>query len=121
MIFVFGGAYQGKKEFAEKTFDIKEGDERVINNLNDWIRGLVEDGRNTDDAVDALIKDVSEREAKESSGEIVIIMNDVSQGLVPMDPVDRAFREANGRAMIKIAAAANGVYRVFCGIGVKIK
>ena len=119
MIFIFGGAYQGKREFAEKEFNIKEGDDRLIYGLHEWIRSLVEDARDTDVAVDALLDDVRDRESK--GEEVVIVMNDVSQGLVPMDPVDRAFREANGRAMIKLAANASSVYRIFCGIGVKIK
>lgn len=119
MIFIFGGAYQGKREFAEKEFNIKEGDERLIYGLHEWIRGLVEDDRDTDAALRTLLRDVREKEA--TGEDVVIVMNDVSQGIVPIDPVERAFREANGRAMIKLAAAARSVYRVFCGIGVKIK
>ena len=121
MIFVFGGAYQGKREFAESTFGIKEGEERLIDNLDEWIRNLVEDGRDSDAGVDALIVDIEKQEQELNGEEVVIIMNDVSQGLVPMDAVDRAYREANGRAMIKLAKTASAVYRVFCGIGTKIK
>lgn len=121
MIFVFGGAYQGKREFAESTFNIKEGEDRLIDNLNDWIRNLVEDGRDSDAGVDALILDIAKREEELKGREVVIIMDDISQGLVPMDPVDRAYREANGRAMIKLAKEATAVYRVFCGIGTRIK
>lgn len=121
MIFVFGGAYQGKREFAESTFSIKEGEDRLIDNLNEWIRNLVEDGRDSDAGIDALIADVKKREQELSGQEVVIIMDDISQGLIPMDAVDRAYREANGRAMIKLAREATAVYRIFCGIGTKIK
>lgn len=122
MIFIFGGAYQGKREFAEETFGIKDDEERLIDNLHEWIRNLVTDDRDSDAAVDALLLDVSKREEELSDGrEVVVIMDDVSQGLVPIDTVERAFREANGRAMIKIASQANAVYRVFCGIGIKLK
>ena len=121
MIFVFGGADQGKREFAESTFSLREGDDRLIDNLDEWIRSLVDDGIDVEPAVDALIMDLEKRDAELDGQEVVVIMNDISQGIVPMDPVERAFREANGRAMIKLAANASAVYRVFCGIGTRIK
>lgn len=121
MIFVFGGAYQGKREFVENTFNIQEGEECLIDNLNEWIRNLVEEGRDSDSEVDAMILDIKEREEKLAGKEIVVIMDDISQGIVPMDALERAYREANGRAMIKLAKHATKVYRVFCGIGVQIK
>ena len=99
MIFVFGGAYQGKHDFAKEKFNIDEADIITVDNVSE-------------ESIDALIK---ENEKK------VVIMNDISQGLVPIDAEERAYREASGRAMIRLAAAADEVYRVFCGIGVKIK
>ena len=122
MIFVFGGAYQGKRDFVKENFSVQDGDESILDNINEWIRNLVEDNRDSDAGLDALLLDISEREKELPQGrEVIIIMNDVSQGLVPMDPVERAYREANGRAMIKLAKEASAVYRVFCGIGTKIK
>ena len=121
MVFIFGGAYQGKREFAENTFSIGAEEERLIDNLNEWIRNLVEDGRDSDAGVDALIADIEKRERELNGQEVIVVMDDVSQGLVPMDAVDRAYREANGRAMIKLAKHASAVYRVFCGIGTRIK
>ena len=51
----------------------------------------------------------------------IIIASDVSQGIVPMDPTERAFREMMGRTMLYLAAEADQVYRVFCGLGQQIK
>ena len=51
----------------------------------------------------------------------VLIMTDVSQGIVPMDPALRVFREMNGRLMLRLAAEASEVHRVFCGIGKRVK
>ena len=48
-------------------------------------------------------------------------MTDVSQGIVPMDPALRVFREMNGRLMLRLAAEASEVHRVFCGIGKRVK
>ena len=143
MIFVFGGAYQGKLDFVKEKSglcdnDIYNGDGstckfsqtetvplakeildsgvRCINGLDIWVRALVDNGADVDSAVNEFVDSIN-RESRD----IVIIMNDVSQGIVPMDPVERAFREANGRTMIKLAREAEEVYRVFCGIGIKIK
>ena len=51
----------------------------------------------------------------------VIVCDDISQGLVPMDPVDRAWREMNGRALLYLAGIAESVERVFCGIPQRLK
>ena len=51
----------------------------------------------------------------------ILIVTDVSQGVVPIDSRVRAAREANGRLMIYLAKEADQVHRVFCGIGKRIK
>ena len=133
MIFVFGGAYQGKLDFVKEKFSIREEDvfvadksmdidslpenTRCIYGLHAWVRALVERGEAVDEKVRGLIYKLIVTQ----KDDVVIIMDDVSQGIVPMDKVERAFREANGRAMIRLARDAKEVYRVFCGIGVKIK
>ena len=38
-----------------------------------------------------------------------------------MDPVDRAWREMNGRALLYLAGIAESVERVFCGIPQRLK
>lgn len=60
-------------------------------------------------------------ERREAWQDKVLIMTDVSQGIVPMDPELRAFREMNGRLMLRLAAEASEVHRVFCGIGKRVK
>ncbi len=50
----------------------------------------------------------------------ILIGEDISQGLVPMDVEERNWREANGRLLIKLAGVAKEVYRVFVGIGKRI-
>ena len=51
----------------------------------------------------------------------VMIVNDISCGLVPMDAEDRAYREAVGRTTIYLATEALAVVRVFAGIGKRLK
>lgn len=131
MILVFGGAYQGKLDFAKRELGVTEIGDRCIYGLQEWIREIIADGRNINESIEKLISDIKDREktvgenptqeSGDSQHEIVVIMDDISQGLVPMNVEDRAFREANGRVMIKLAEAATEVYRVFCGLGGKVK
>ena len=51
----------------------------------------------------------------------ILIVNDISQGIVPMERELRDWREMTGRAMLYISKEADEVYRVFCGLGSKIK
>ncbi len=51
----------------------------------------------------------------------IIICEDISRGLVPMDKLERAWRETNGRVVNAVAAEADEVYTVFCGIESRIK
>ncbi|MBQ8507415.1 MAG: bifunctional adenosylcobinamide kinase/adenosylcobinamide-phosphate guanylyltransferase [Clostridia bacterium] len=51
----------------------------------------------------------------------IVVSNEVGYGVVPVDPADRAWREAVGRAMCILAQQAEAVTRVVCGIGVRIK
>ena len=51
----------------------------------------------------------------------VITSDEVGLGIVPLDRKVREWREATGRALCRIAAEADEVYRVSCGIGMKIK
>ncbi len=46
----------------------------------------------------------------------IVIIEDVSQGVVPIDTKERAWREANGRVMAYLAGKAETVTRIFCGI-----
>ena len=148
MILIFGGAYQGKLDFAKKEFGIEDRD--VLNmtelcamaidkndqDLNYGVDGVIEENLKTAGCIyglDTYIRFLQERGIDSDSWiesrlcetnypeEKIVIMGDVSQGLVPLDPEERKFREANGRAMIKLSAKAHSVYRVFCGIGTRIK
>ena len=151
MILIFGGAYQGKLDYAKKTFDI----ETVCDCSNgaapdfaaDAICGI--DGfvkRCACNTCEALVekqqvKEPGKQSEQQSPGsdqlpleaadwfderreawqDKILIMTDVSQGIVPMEPELRAFREMNGRLMLRLAAEADEVHRVFCGIGKRVK
>jgi adenosyl cobinamide kinase/adenosyl cobinamide phosphate guanylyltransferase len=53
--------------------------------------------------------------------DIVIIVDELGCGIVPMDPYDRMYRELTGRICCKLAKEAKEVHRVISGIGMVIK
>ena len=123
MIFVFGGAYQGKTEYAIEEFgnaevcDVSETGEpdftkRIITGLDGFAARLSAAGEDPAAWFEAR---------RDQWADSVLIATDISQGVVPIDKQLRAAREANGRLMIYLAAEAEQVHRVFCGIGKRIK
>ncbi len=109
MIFIIGGAYQGKTAFADKNFSDTY---KIINHYHEEIRLQMKKG------LDPL------EEAKKlllSEDRLVIICDEVGSGLVPMDAFERAYREQVGRVGGYLAGQAKQVIRVLCGIGKNIK
>ena len=51
----------------------------------------------------------------------VLISRDISAGIVPIDPEQRAWREDVGRYLASLAAKADTVTRIFCGLPQKLK
>ena len=53
--------------------------------------------------------------------EICIVTNELGYGVVPIEPFDRKWREKTGRICTELAAKADSVTRVVCGIGILLK
>lgn len=126
MKFIIGGNYQGKLDFAREEFKLEDSDifictgdtmhidfsKRCIAYVDRFALRCMREGIEPADVfmcnMDAL-KDT------------VIISNDVSCGVVPIDTRLRAWREACGRMNNYLARNADGVWRLFCGIPQKLK
>jgi adenosylcobinamide kinase/adenosylcobinamide-phosphate guanylyltransferase len=52
---------------------------------------------------------------------LIAVTNEVGMGIVPAYPLGRAYRDVLGRANQQMAAAADEVYLVICGIPVELK
>ncbi len=52
---------------------------------------------------------------------VVLVTNEVGMGIVPENRLARHFRDIAGRVNQRLAAAADAVWLVVSGIGVKIK
>ena len=126
MILIIGGSYQGKLDYARARFGLTENDIQVCTEDTD----ALDFSRRCVAYVDrfALNRVRLGLEPAQALGtdparysDIVFIANDVSGGVVPMDPVLRAWREACGRMNMKLTREANEVWRLFCGIPQRIK
>ncbi|MBR2546774.1 MAG: bifunctional adenosylcobinamide kinase/adenosylcobinamide-phosphate guanylyltransferase [Eubacterium sp.] len=128
MVLIIGGAYQGKLDYAKEeygltdadVFTCEEGstavgfDEKIVDHFERYILALIKAGQVPERAVGMQLR------ANRYKGRI-IICDDISQGIVPMDKTERAWREGVGRTMVKVAQQADKVVRVFCGIPVVLK
>lgn len=56
------------------------------------------------------------RELSNATAPVVIVSNEVGQGIVPENAMARAFREAQGRLNISLAARADLVVQVIAGL-----
>lgn len=110
MILVVGGVFQGKKEFA-KELAVQRNME-MVNGFHNQIQKLLEEGEDVEVYIEELL---------EKSRNVVIVMDEVGAGVVPVERSDREYREAVGRVGQLLAKEAEEVYRVMCGIGVRIK
>ena len=109
MIFIIGGAYQGKTSFAEKNFSDTH---KIINHYHEEIRLQMKEEKDPLEEAKRLLL---------SEDKLVIICDEVGSGLVPVDAFERAYREQVGRVGGYLAGQAEQVIRVICGIGKNIK
>jgi len=122
---IFGGAYQGKLAYAKKIFgsELKVSacreDEETLDFSGVILTGyhllvLVQLRKGIDPCayLDAYWDDLREK---------IILCDDISCGVVPVDAEMRQWREAVGRCMGMLSQKVDRVIRVFCGIGMELK
>ena len=124
MIFIIGGAYQGKRAFARETFSLTEDDIftctdrginfgcRCVDRLEEYVFACVQDG------IDPLAVFEADPAAWADS---ILICRDISCGVVPLSAQERAWRNETGRLCQYLAARADRVSRLFCGLEQRLK
>ena len=126
MILIIGGVYQGKLAYTQNRFKVANDQiyfcnaedtampqsKAVIYEIDRWILALVQAGMDVAIEVEKFAA---------ANQDAVIICNDISCGVVPIDPVMRKWREAVGRATARLAQQSDEVIRLFCGIPSRLK
>lgn len=106
---VLDGRLPDEKELREVVL---QGKTVIVNHFHKWVREAVLRGVNPEKQMEDFISNVSD---------CIVISDEVGNGIVPIDALDREYREQTGRILIKLANGADEVVRVICGIGQKIK
>lgn len=114
MVLIIGGMAQGKLAFAQRQLGVAAWSEGTIGQEN-CIYGLHRAVRDIPDPAEALEAWCGEHP------DGVIICDEVGCGVTPLDREDRLWRERVGRLCCLLAERAEMVYRVHCGLGVRIK
>lgn len=126
MIMITGGAYQGKKAYAAERFGLSPeemidgtycGYTELINakcvyNYHKFIKKLLKNG---EDAVQYTT------ELCGNNSGLIVIMDEIGSGIIPLDREERSWREVTGRCGCIIAERSDEVIRMICGIPEMIK
>ena len=105
MIFVTGPLFAGKREYIQRALNWT--DEEFLEKAVEDVQDLAAEA-DTPEKLQALA-DVLARKK-------VVIAVEVGGGVVPLDPEERKNREAAGRLACLLAARAQTVIRVCCGL-----
>lgn len=124
MILVFGGAYNGKLDFVKTKFNIDddeiyfcngysiEYEKKVICGLHIFIKSCV---INDMDSLEILNNNLHRLKDK------IIICDEICSGIVPIEKIDRIWREQTGKSVKFLSDNSEKVYRIFFGIEEEIK
>lgn len=133
MILITGGAYQGKQKIARSLWEQQKIEQNIIEPIvaagsiadqgqllkaeiivqfHLWIRRMMEEEKEPYPFVHKLLQE---------NPQVILILDQVGGGVVPIDAFDRKYREMVGRIGCLLADQAEEVYLVICGIARKIK
>lgn len=121
-----GGAFQGKLELACRENGLEAGDAcrcegcdreeifhaPLIDGLHHYVRRFIFTEEEREQLLGRL---------RRENPEAVLVCDEVGCGVVPIDRRERDYRELTGRLLTGLAAEAEAVVRVYCGIGERIK
>ncbi|WP_287882227.1 bifunctional adenosylcobinamide kinase/adenosylcobinamide-phosphate guanylyltransferase [Agathobacter sp.] len=134
---LIGGYAQGKLEYAKRQLPDAElvdlADEMqkmtqnalIVYHLELLVRRICE-SHHDDSVVDEQqltdeIWEQLERYLQERTADIIFISTEVGNGIIPMERAERVWREILGRVLVRLAARADYVERIICGMSQSIK
>lgn len=124
MKLIIGGMYQGKLDYALNKYNLGIKDvykckdetidysKRIIYKFNLYIYNLIKEGL---DPVKEVINNLERFKDK------IIISDEISSGVVPLDKMDRLYRDKVGVILNRLASESDSVVRIFCGLEEKLK
>lgn len=129
MRLIVGGAYQGKRAYVMQNYGIREDEItdgasidagskditdifKCISNFHILIRNILEAGKDPMEVTGRIL-------AKNPN--VVILMDEVGNGIIPMEYAERIWREQVGKCGCFLATQAESVERIVCGIATRIK
>ena len=127
MKLIIGGTAQGKLEYVILKYDVQKNmvwdgvlpDDRklnknivVINHFHQWVKSRMVSGGCPEDEIMSFL---------DCTEDCIIICDEIGNGIVPVEPFEREYRECVGRILVQLAKRAEEVERIICGIGQKIK
>lgn len=125
MRFIIGGRAQGKEEYLLSQGQYQPaqiakggscpleqlGDKPVLSELHLLVRRWTQSGRSLAQLKEKLLASSIE----------VLICDEIGSGIVPLDPAEEQWREDVGRLCCVLAAQAEQVERVYCGLAQRLK
>lgn len=126
MRLIIGGAYQGKTRYAAEKYGLADSEiisgemldgnipdgVKCVNDLHLYIKKIIADGGDPIENISGIISRYPE---------IIFIMNEIGNGIIPMERTERIWREQVGRTGCFLAGKAESVERLICGMAVRIK
>lgn len=135
MKLIIGGAYQGKTAYVKERFGISDqymlhvsgtqnmedflaalcdatSDVKCVTQFHLLVRYAMEQGLNVYTLVEQMLL---------AHPDIIILMDEVGSGIIPLEKEERLYREQAGRVSCMLAERASQVVRMICGIGTVLK
>lgn len=124
MRIITGGAFQGKRAFADRLYPGVEWTDggscdldeirtcRAVYGFHEFVKRWLKQGTSWEELASLIL---------EKNRDLILICDEIGCGLVPVDAFEREYRESTGRVMNALAEQAERVDRVVCGIGRRIK
>lgn len=106
---VSDGGIPGEKQLQEIS---RQNKTVIINHFHLWVKERIIKKGNPEEEIRSFL---------EQDADIIIISDEIGNGIVPADVFEREYRERTGRILVSLADRADEVVRVICGIGQRIK
>lgn len=129
MYIVFGGAFNGKRQFVRNFIAGREakwydgelpeagGTSAVIAGMEKWVKRQLEQ-QSTEEQIMGHIKGLLESQKADMH---IWVLTDMNRGIVPVDPIERELRDVIGRIYQYLFAEAEKVTRIWYGIPQTLK